>query len=151
MQQQRRANAHGGAGHSRDQRLGEVAQGEQKLLDRRRVVGTQFAGVAQEIRQVIAGGEHIVRALDHHHAHRFVTRGGIQRVGQRLVHGRRDGVLLAGPVEGQRQHARFVVGQDVGGGGLAHGGQQFSSTADRALDAKSNALAHAAGARREMA
>jgi hypothetical protein len=104
------ADAHRRPAHGGQQRLGKGGDAAQEAEHRRVLAGRRLV---QEVADVVAGREHGLVALQHDHAHRGVVARLLDRVGQRAVHGRGDGVLALQPVEGDGHHAGFGVGEDV--------------------------------------
>ncbi|ABA50028.1 hypothetical protein BURPS1710b_0861 [Burkholderia pseudomallei 1710b] len=110
VQQHRHADADGDARDRRDDRLvraGDLAQELEHgrvLVLRRRL---------HEIVEIVARAEVAVAAANQDRAHRFVVLRRRERIGHRLVHRRRDRVLLRRARERDRQHAACVFDLDI--------------------------------------
>ena len=103
MQQHRRADADGEAGHGGNDRLLERRENVQHAVHVAVELVQVALGDGREIAEVVAGGECVAGAGDRHATDTIVAARGLQRVGELAVHRVREGVLLLGPVDGQGQ------------------------------------------------
>jgi hypothetical protein len=111
-----RADAHGGAAHRGDQRLGRGRDRPQELPHRlllrlRRVLRVRRA--RQEVLQIVTGRKAIGLAVNQHHAHPGVCVGRTQCIGHRLVHRNGQRVLLVEPIELDAGDAVAGLGKNV--------------------------------------
>ena len=110
MQQQGSTHAHSGTADCRQQRLRKGGNAMQELKDRAAIACRR---VVHEITEVVASAEDGFAALDDHHTGACIVCSGFQRIGQLLVHRRRDGVFLVRAVESQGENAGFVVNENA--------------------------------------
>src|SRR5262245_61247970 len=117
MQQHGRADADGIALHGGNQRLAGLADGFDEAMSGA-VAGALAAGLACEVRQIVAGRKAVAVALAQHDADGRIRLRLLEAVGQRVIHGARQRVLLLRALQRQRHDAASDLGLDVFGHGV---------------------------------